>query len=281
MPNKKHEREICDLVVALRFERDNEILQEHWYPEDEIPPPPKAIDAIYRTNIREYVVEHTIIESYSSQIAEDYKVSKLLTLLEDKIVKKITEEGHYVILLNTETLKDQKINTALVETLYNWVVEKAPRLEIGNPGTAPRHMIKDVLIVKGRHIEISLYRWPNTHVRVSFKRVCPENQEEKLSAQAQAALRKKIPKLTEWQKNRNAFSILILESVDTALVNGPTLFSAIIGTIQQSVEQPDIIYIVQTDRDEAQVWECSPPFGPTNFVDMGYIKLKNLYEMKR
>ncbi len=273
MPNTEHEREICDLIARLHLQRINEILKKSWYPEDEIPPPPNAIDAAYLTDVREYVIEHTTVESYSSQITEDHKISKLLSI-EDELSRRITNHGCYHIMFNTETLKDKRIGAALVEKLCSWVAQKAPALEIGGPGTAPRHMVNDVIMVEGRSIEISLYRWPGTGVRVALSRASPEKQEEKLLLQLQASLGKKIPKLIDWKRTHDAFSILILESIDPALVSGSTIAHAVCGAIQEFTEQPDRIYIIQTDRDESQVWELIPPFSFANFVEIGFFKLK-------
>ena len=273
MPNTEHEREICDLIARLHLQRVNETLKKSWYPEDEIPPPPNAIDATYLTDAREYVVEHTTVESYAGQITEDHKITRLLGI-KHELSRRITNHGCYQIMFNTEMLKDKRIGGALVEKLYSWVAQKALALEIGGPGKAPRHMVKDVLTVEGRSIEISLYRWPGTGISVAFSRASPENQEEKLLLKVQASMGKKIPKLIDWKRNRAAFSILILESIDSALVSGPDIAHAVVVAIQEFTEKPDIIYIIQTDRDESQVWELIPPFSFANFVEMGFFTLK-------
>jgi hypothetical protein len=258
MPSTEHEREICDLIIRLHLQRAKEILGKSWYPEDGIPPPPNAIDAVYVTNMREYVVEHTTVESYASQITEDYKMSQMLTI-EHKLCRRITNHGHYEITFNTETLKDKRICATLVEDLCTWVVQKAPTLEIPGSRTARSHMVTDILTTGGRSIEISLYRWPGTGVSVTFSRASPEDQKQKL---------------LEWKRNRHAFSILILESIDPALVSGHDIAHAVCVAIQEHAEKPETIFIIQTDRDECEVWELLPPFRLANFSDRGYYKLK-------
>ncbi len=274
MPNIRHEREVCDLVTRLLLQHRNENLNNHYYPEDENPPPPEAIDAVYTTNAAQYVVEHTTIESYPAQITEDHKISKLIDL-EAKLAIRITHNGRYQLLFNTEILNNQKICTTLVERLSDWVAEKAGKLEIGSPSTAPHHMISDSLSGMGEPIKVTLYRWPDTKIGVTVVRSCPVNVTDKILSQVKAAFEKKMPKLIKWASSRKAIPILILETVDPALANGTTIACAVFDAVQEIREKPDTIYIVQTDRDDCEVWECSQPFGVNNLDNRGFFKLTN------
>ena len=268
MPNTKHEREICDLVIGLRFKHDDETIENSLYPEDEVPPPPNAIDAVYKTNQNKYVVEHTTIESYPNQITEDHKVTQLLEI-ERSLASRISEKGCYHIMFDTETLKDHKISVELLEMLSNWAADKASTLEIGTPRTAPRHMVKETLQIKGRSIEVTLYRWPSTSVRVLVVRASPKDQASRLLSTMLVALRKKLEKLAKWKNDCNAYSVLILESIDIALASGNSIASALLAAIDDFLEKPDVIYIVQTHNADCQIWEISQPFTFDNLLFVG------------
>ncbi len=129
MPNIKHEREIIALLMSLRTKGQEETVSKTLYPEDEKPPIPSAIDAVCITNRRTYVIEHTTIESYPDQIGEDHKVCKLLEV--EKILEnRIAEKGRYNIVFDTETLKDEKISSELIEALSSWVAAEGPKPSI-------------------------------------------------------------------------------------------------------------------------------------------------------
>ncbi len=274
MPNIEHEREICDLITGLHLSRQEETISKRWYPEDEKPPLPNPIDAVYLTTHRNYVVEHTTIEGYPNQITEDHKVSQLLEV-KHKLTARISGIGSYHIRFDTEALKNQKINAELINMLANWVIEKAPTLEIGSPRTAPRHMVRETLQLKGRSIEVTLSRWPDEVVRVLVERSSPEDQEDRLLSTMRAALNNKLKKLAKWKDDRNAYSILILESIDIALLNGSSIASSLFTAIEKFVQKPDVIYIVQTNRAECHIWQCNQPFSFENFLSIGDYTLNN------
>jgi hypothetical protein len=83
-----------------------------------------------------------------------------------------------------------------------------------------------------------------------------------------------MPKLVDWKTNRHAFSILILESIDPALVSGHDIAHAVCVAIHEFMDKPTIIFIIQTDRDESEVWELLQPFRLANFYNRGYYKLE-------
>ena len=273
MPHLVHERKICSLVAGLLFQRRNEIMTNYSYPEDEKPPILEAVDAVYSTNGGNYVFEHTTIESYPSQITEDYKVNKLLGSIKNKLANRIKEKGCYKITFATEVLKDKNICAKLADCLIDWVSKNAGKLEIGSPRTAPRHVISDMLSLGGNLLEVSLYRWPYNGIKVEVSRSSPKDVSEKLLSQVKASLEKKLPKLLRWAKNRNAAPILIFETIDHALVHGANIADAVLEIIQNYAEQPEVICIVGTQDGFCQVWECNRPFGDNNVTNIGLFPL--------
>jgi hypothetical protein len=270
MPNIAHERRICDLVAGLLLRWKNEtLINPPYYPEDENPPLSEAIDAIYTTNAGKYIFEHTTIETYPSQITEDYKVKKLLDSLENKLSRRIAEKGSYHIMFATEVLKDHNICSELVDHLTEWVSQNANKLEIGSNRTAPRHMIKDMFSIRGKPLPVNMYRWPDNDISVKVVRSSPNDIFDKLLSQVKASLDRKIPKLIRWAKDNKAVPILVLETIDKALVHGTTIADAVSATIQSIIDQPEMIYIVQTNEGFCQVWEGKRPFGENSFKYLG------------
>ncbi len=137
-------------------------------------------------------------------------------------------------------------------------------------------MTRKVLQIKGRPIEVALYRWPSTEVRVWLERASPIDQENRLITTMQAALYKKLAKLAKWKQDHNAFSILILESIDIALASGNAIANALFEVIQEFHNKPDLVNIVQTHEDNCEIWESMQPFSFKNFLFMGDFRLTPL-----
>jgi hypothetical protein len=189
--------------------------------------------------------------------------------IENKLASRISEKGCYQIVFDTEALKNQRISAELLEMLSNWEAAKAPLLEIGGPRTAPNHMAKDKLIIKGKSIEVALYRWPSTSVKVQIMRASPSDQESRLLSTMLAALDKKLEKLAKWKNDYEAFSVLILESIDIALASGNSIANALFDAIKDYLQKPDVVYIVQTHINDCQIWELIQPFTFENLFFMG------------
>ncbi len=210
-----------------------------------------AIDLLARDSRGLVAVEHTVIESYPTQIAEQ----KALYAMFPRGGPKIAELAHapqYRLLVHVdELLAVPRRDRPLAEpAITKWVREVLPLVPWP-------HLPGRPTFVRSRtdrpSIELSLERWvadigfvgPLAHViPISFWR--PANLEERRTTRLGTAMRDKIPKLAA--AAAGARTILVLEDRDMHM-SAPAFVSRALVEIE-GVALPDAIYLLNVTHGD-------------------------------
>lgn len=248
----EHEKEVCEAIVDFIVNRKNLTIKEIRFPDEEIRNA-EAVDILVHCVQTNIIIEHTRIESYPEQIGEDIRVKKLIGPVIKKLDGKMPKPGHYRLCLHVGAVKGVKYkdSTKLQLALEDWIIKKAPTLEIGSPNTAPCHYVKEK--PDGVPFEVTLYRWPCRDGRICCSLVCSDDLEQQQIQRIQRALRDKCPKLQD-AKNSNNISILVLELNDIFLGNYTWVAKNVIRDLDNRQDIPDDIYLIMTELDSWDVW---------------------------
>jgi len=123
MKSKYNQLEACTEVIRLMEGRKNESLKIVGMP-DEIDRKNKAVDLYVRGLKGEYHLEHTLIESFTGQLADGSRFMGLIFPLQEMLKGKLPA-GHFDLIVEagaiTGTLDYKKIQTALEK----WVMERS------------------------------------------------------------------------------------------------------------------------------------------------------------
>lgn len=250
MVGRQHEQDVCNAVLRLMSHRKKGtvVLQER---PEEIERKRKAVELQFKIEGTEYVLEHTRIESFPEQILDDRQWWELLEPLEKTLNGQMPTPGHYWLGAAVRAVKGARNPEVIRSRLLSWIKEQASRLEIGSPGTSPRHLVRASL--EGVPFEVTLYRWPGLDGRFMLVRSSPKDLEELRKKRIRAAFDAKCPKLSE-AKGRDRVSVLVLESNDLALANSAVIGEAAAEELSlRNEEVPDEVYLVETELEQQWV----------------------------
>lgn len=261
MRNRKREQEVLGAAVRHMERIKGESLSVVDRP-DRRERKRKAVDLIVRGASSTFAVEHTRLESFVEQIEDDRHLLDLLGPIQEMVSNSLPTPGKYVLVVRPRAVKGAKRKQEIQHALVDWIVDKAPALEIGSAATNPRHYVREVPPCVP--FEATLYRWPGRSGGLRISRSVPEILEEKRLQRVRAALDAKCPKLCK-AKEDGYVSVLVLESDDLALANHGFIAAAVREAAQMIGDGiPDEIYLVETEIEPwiVQVIKYGPTFHP-------------------
>lgn len=204
-----------------------------------------AIELIARDRRGLVAVEHTIIESYPAQIAEQQALQEMFSWGGPEIAE-LPHAAQYRLLVHVDDLlaiprRDRRLAEPTVAKWVRDVLPEVPWPHIPGRPTFVRSRIDNP------SIELSLQRWvadigfigPLARViPISFWR--PADLEERRSTRLEVAVRAKVPKLLA--AATDARTILVLEDRDMYM-SAPAFVSRALARIQ-GADLPDVIYLL-------------------------------------
>ncbi len=205
---KKHEKQVCDTIIHFIAKRKNLTVNKICYPDKEKRNSAPSVDRLIECPGLEIVLEHTLIESYSEQIADSKRVAKLLGPLRTKLAGRLPMPGHYKLSIEVGAVKGAKETEHIQNALINWIKEKAPLLRVGSPNVAPAHYIREK--PRGIPFEVTLYRFARRDGEFCIMLDAPEDLRKKKRQRIRKALEEKCPKLCKARGDKR-ISILLLE----------------------------------------------------------------------
>lgn len=252
--NRKHEREVCLIVAQLLAQRKAGVLDDLEWLEDR-ERQKKVVELRAKIGPLTIVLEHTRIESFPEQITDDHRFMDFLGPLESKLNGRLPTPGYYQLCVAPGALKGIKNIKKIQNAIEAWILMEAPKLELGSPLTAPRHMVKGR--PTGVPFEIGLYRWEGTghfHGQLRLARYSPEDIETGRKQRIRIALESKCPKLKK-AKEDGYISILVLESNDIALANSAAIGTAVVEELKKRENDiPDVICLMETEIEPWAGW---------------------------
>lgn len=252
--NKKHERKVCLASAQFMAQRNMGVLSDLEWPEDQ-ERQKKAIELRAKIGLSTLVLEHTRVESFSGQITDDHQFMTLLGPLEAKLSGHLPTPGYYNLCVAPGAIKGVKNKRKIQSIIEAWILAEAPKLELGSPSSAPRHMVKEK--PSGVPFELGLYRWKGTgrlDGRLLLARYSPKDTEAERKRRIRVALEAKCPKLRD-AKEDGFTSLLVLESNDIALANSAVIGIAVIEEMKMMTNDiPDVIFLVETEVEPWAIW---------------------------
>jgi hypothetical protein len=190
------------------------------------------------------VVEHTIVESFHKRIFDDRLFVPLAAEVERRLTNELPLPGHYRVVFRPGEIRHRQDVDAIADETTVWAKAAAPRLEIGDPVTAPAHIVEGVLAPSG--LRIRLERWPGRDGQVLAFRSIPDDLKDRRRERIATALKRKPPKLADAAGPKGR-SLLVLESDDLALGNYVDIAEATIAELSHRKDSPDVVCLVETE----------------------------------
>ncbi|MBW8041574.1 MAG: hypothetical protein FVQ85_16480 [Planctomycetes bacterium] len=246
---RSHEKQVCKVVASFIAKIKNLTIDDIISPEEE-EHNEQAVDALIKCSSIEIVLEHTRIESYPEQIADNYMVKNLLKPLVGKLTGKLPTPGHYRLSIDVGAVKGAKDTERVQKALIAWVQEKAPLLELPVHKPSDKHYIREKPC--GVPFEVALHRLERRDGKFTIELVAPAELETKRRRRIKIALEKKCPKLSK-AKGETRISVLLLELDDICLGDPIQTAKAVTEELSQN-DVPDEIYLVETEAKPWVVW---------------------------
>ncbi len=248
MRDSEHQDKVCEAAIRVMEMRKAGTRSNVRQPDMENRRD-TAVDLQFYIGSAEFVLEHTLIESFHKQIDYGEQFLKLLLPLEDELSGKLPIPGHYVLSVVPGALAGIRKPDRVRAALKKWVLENAPSLPLVVPAT---NHIREVPTDVG--FEVILRRYQGSDGKFEVVNRVQDDLEEHRRTRMRRALDEKCPKLSEARgESRN--SVLVLESKDIALANFPAINTAFAEEIaHRPGDTPDEVYLVMAYCEPLVVW---------------------------
>lgn len=258
-----NERKACDAVARsledlLKAKRTNA-----YSPEDVKVGPP--VEYVFDLGQIRCAIEHTVVEAFDGQIHTDIDFTSFVTPITAALDYNLPAPGKYLLAFAihpSSGIKKRQIPT-VQEKIIEWVKKSAAELHAEcaqQPGRAEKPFGHRALrrdSIYGVELQLSRetgwYMPENAKGRLFPFRIAPADYENRRRERLQKAMAKKLPKLQSW-KNNGARSVLVLENRDIALSNHVVILEAAEHALQERMDPPDEIWLVDTTIKEWTVW---------------------------
>jgi len=247
----KHEDQVCNTVIGFIVKRKHLTIIEICCPDKEKKKNVPSVDRMIKCTGVEVVLEHTLIESYPQQIADNNMVAKLLGPLRAQLSGQLPTPGHYELCIDVGAVKGAKNSQAIQSALIKWIKAKAPFLRVGSPNVAPAHYVREK--PPGVPFAVTLYRFPRRDGKIWIALNAPEYLREQRRQRIRKALNDKCPKLFDAKGDKRT-SILVLESNDIFLGNCCEIARAVAEELKAHRDAPDEVYLVETELKLWTIW---------------------------
>ena len=263
IPN--NEGKVCDAVVRLLEAHMREKRADLRHPEvDGVDPP---VDLRLKVGTKEWVIEHTRIESFEGQIETGVVFRKITSHIRTGLAGTLPAPACYELHVPASVSlagKAARRNRAL-DSLVNWIREGAHCMDRRN--SCPTGACRSPFISDDRirgvppefTCEMVLLRWPDAVPMgrkpgdLVAKLICPEELEERRADRLRRAYSDKCPKL-ERAKEEGARTVLVWENVDIALASFDLIDDLIPMLLAERRTAPDEIYLAETHTNPWWVW---------------------------
>lgn len=246
----KHEHRVCNTVAHFIAKRKNLFIIEICCPDQAKKNSKPSVDRLIKCSDTEIALEHTLVESYPQQIADNKRVANLLGPLRAELSGQLPTPGHYELCVDVGAVKGAKNSQAIQSALIKWIKAKAPFLRVGSPNLAPAHYVREK--PPGVPFEVTLYRFARRDGEFWIALNAPEYLREQRRQRIRKALDDKCPKLCKARGNKR-ISILLLESDDIFLANCCDTSEALADELKGRNDAPDEVYLVETEIEKQWV----------------------------
>lgn len=246
----KNEEQVCKVVMCVIERRDGGPLTITERPDKPDPAVkigqrPKAVELLFKGPTKHYAMEHTLIESFPMQIKDGMDFVALLEPLEQELSGVLP--GTYTLTVSVGVTGGISVgdHPRIRELVSQWILSSGPSLECGASRKGPRCVITERPM--GVPFSLTLYRSTASGSRLKISRFSPEDLEDQRLERVREALKRKCPKLSKHQDDRE--TVLALEYCDIAL-GAPDKIGLAVGlALAERVDRKDAphsIFLVDT-----------------------------------
>jgi hypothetical protein len=233
---------VCAFVRDIISARTNEQIEISARPDrDERNLP--AVEELWESATRRYAIEHTRVEAFEGQIANQSKVLRLLVPVKAVLADRLP--GYFGLSVREADLAAAQINVKAARLeVARLVLEAANSVPVGEVVTLQSDKLPFKLQLYLRHKDSS-----NLILYTDIE----GDPEARRLERIRRALDSKCPKLAAWTKDGQT-SVLALESNDIQLSNAGVINDAAQQALKERSDQPDIAVLVETDIAPMNGW---------------------------
>lgn len=244
---KSREDQVCESVRRFIEKKEEISLIKETKP-DLIERNKQAVDSVYSVRLedKKFVVEHTLLESFPTQIYDGLLFTELALTLQDDMKEQLPKPGTYRLIIPINVLKNVNIKI-VCRNLKNWIQASASNLEMSKVAETTSVLISGFPLSKQFKVRLTRIDLSDDGSLTCWREYPPE-AENLRKQQLEITLNKKCPKLKAAKSEfGNSESILILELNDSICAN-PSLIAESIRILKEKREGdiPDRIYLVDT-----------------------------------
>jgi hypothetical protein len=233
---------VCAFVRDIIAARTNEKIEISARPDrDERNIP--AVEELWESPTRRYAVEHTRVEAFEGQIANQARILRLLVPVKLALAEHLP--GYFGLSVREAEMSAARIDVKAVRLeVARLVLEAAGRVPVGEVVTLRSDKLSFQLQLYLRHKDSS-----NLILYTDIE----GDPEARRLQRIRRALDGKCPKLAMWT-NDGRTSVLALESNDIQLSNAFVISDAVQQTLRERNDQPHIVALVETDITPMSGW---------------------------
>jgi hypothetical protein len=233
---------VCAFARDIVSARTNEKIEISARPDrDERNLP--AVEELWESATRRYATEHTRVEAFEGQIANQARILRFLVPLKIALADRLP--GYFGLSVREADMSAVRMDVKAAQLeVARLVLEAAGNVPVGEVVTLQSDELPFTLRLYLRHREsrnLILY----TDIE--------GDPEAKRLERIRRALDDKCPKLTAWTKDGRT-SVLALESNDIQLSNAFVISDAVQRAVKERNDQPDIVVLVETDITPMNGW---------------------------
>jgi len=215
-----------------------------------------------------YAFEHTGIEPFPNQIADEENSRRLFRRVSERLVGRLPPKEWFQLHVPIgATIGIRRNEVAAIQAcIEKWVLEIAPTLPIAPYGRYVLPIIKTTLPEVPFAVTLHRIAAP-TFFRGRFDvlHLAPNDIESARRDRLRKACHDKYPKLAAWKLTDAARTVLVLEDGDIQLTNEQRIYEALVDAESARTDAPDEIYVVNTTIDNPWWVTCIRRTGKTYF----------------
>jgi uncharacterized protein (DUF2249 family) len=203
----------------------------------------KAVEELWESTHHRFAVEHTVIESFSGQLANIARIERLLVPVKDMLAGRLP--GRFALAVRATETSAARIDFAVAHReVARLVLDVADQLSVGETVTLASHVLP---------FELRLHlRFKEDSRLILYSDIEGDPEELRLD-RVRRALDAKCPKLATWARERRT-SILIFEADDIQHSNAFVVYEAVALALPERNDPPDIVVLVETDGHPWSGW---------------------------
>jgi hypothetical protein len=234
---------VCAFVRDIISARTNETIEIIARP-DRDERNLQAVEEPWESPTRRYAIEHTRVEAFEGQIANQAWIIRLLVPVKAALADRLP--GYFGLAVREANMSGARIDVKAAQL-------EVARLVLEAAGSVP---IGEIVTLKSDELPFTLQlylRHKDSRNLILYTDI-EGDPEARRFERIRRALDAKCPKLKKWTADNGRTSVLALESNDIQLSNAFVISDAVQHALQERDDQPDVVVLVETDIAPMNGW---------------------------